>query len=117
MVVPVRDIARAIEQNDLLTLKRLPEIGPKTAQKIVMELKGRAMAYAHLREDEISAAASAQTDMEEEYQIEAYEVLLQLQYSSNEARELVARIAKTHPEIRTSDILIKEVFHAQAGKK
>ena len=117
MVAPARDIARAIELNDLLTLKRLPEIGPKTAQKIVMELKGKAAAYAYLREDEIRAAASPQSGMDGEHQIEAYEVLLQLQYSQDEARELVARAAKAHPEVRTSEGLIQEVFRTQAGRK
>jgi holliday junction DNA helicase RuvA len=117
MIIPAREIARAIELNDLLTLKRLPEIGNKTAQKIVMELKGKAMLYANLQGDEIAVAASPRPGLEEEYQVEAYEVLLQLQYSQDDARELVARTLKAHPEIKTSDTLIQEIFREQSGRK
>jgi holliday junction DNA helicase RuvA len=117
MAVSARDFARAIELNDLLTLKRLPEIGNKTAQKIVMELKGKAAVFAYLREDEIPAAATPLSGLGEEYQIEAYEVLLQLQYSPDDARALVAQVVKAHPEIKTSDSLIQEVFRSQAGRK
>lgn len=116
LVIPVRDIARAIEMNDLITLKRLPEIGSKTAQKIVMELRGKVTGFAQLAPGEIPALPSY-GDLEEEYQREACEVLLQLQYSETEARELVMRTAKAHPDINTSEGLIHEAFRSQSGKR
>jgi hypothetical protein len=45
---------------------------------------------------------------EGEYQQEAYLVLIQLQYSDAEARELVARAVGKRPDIVTSDALIQE---------
>lgn len=112
MIVPAAQIARAIELDDLATLRRLPEIGNKTAQKIVMELRGKVAVFAQLRDEEVAAARRAPAT-KSEYQEEAYQVLLQLQYSDTEARELVERAARERPEITTSDALIQEVFRRQ----
>ncbi len=112
MAISASDYARAIEMDDLATLRRLPEIGNKTAQKIVMELRGKVTAFAHLRDEEIAAVRRGPVKSEE-YQEEAYLVLLQLQYSDSEARELVDRVSRDRPDITTSDALIQEVFRRQ----
>ncbi|MHB9030974.1 MAG: Holliday junction branch migration protein RuvA [Candidatus Latescibacterota bacterium] len=112
MSIAAREYARAIELNDLMTLKKLPEIGNKTAQKIVMELRGKVTAFAHLREEEVVAAAHA-PQMGSDYQEEAYQVLVQLQYTDMEARELVARAVQARPDITSSDALIQEIFRRQ----
>lgn len=109
LVLPVRDIARAIELNDLMTLKKLPEIGAKTAQKIVMDLKGKALQYAGLTGDEEPFASPGET-LAEEYQAEALAVLVQLQYPESEARDIVVRAARARPDITSSEDLIQEVF-------
>lgn len=40
-VCPVHDMIQAIEQNDVARLKKLPGIGAKTAQQIVLDLRGK----------------------------------------------------------------------------
>jgi Holliday junction resolvasome RuvABC DNA-binding subunit len=65
-----------------------------------------------LAEQEAFAAAHA-PQLGAEYQEEAYQVLVQLQYSDSEARELVARAAQARPDIATSDVLIQEIFRRQ----
>jgi holliday junction DNA helicase RuvA len=115
LVVPVKDVAKAIELNDVGTLKRLPEIGNKTAQKIVMELKGKVAQFAFLPEEEIPEAYGT-SDMAEEYMAEAFQILLQLQYSDDEAREMIRRTAKAVPEINTSEKLIQEIFKRHAAR-
>lgn len=113
LAMPVKDVARAIELNDLVTLKKLPEIGGKLAQKIVMELKGKAARFALLREEDIPAAEALVAGPEEEYQREAVEVLLQLQYARHEAEDIVRRISADRPDIATSEELIQEIFRQQ----
>ncbi|MFA6472074.1 MAG: Holliday junction branch migration protein RuvA [Candidatus Latescibacterota bacterium] len=115
LVVPVKDVAKAIELNDVGTLKRLPEIGNKTAQKIVMELKGKVAQFAFLPEEKIPEAYGT-SDMAEEYMAEAFQILLQLQYSDDEAREMIRRTAKAVPEINTSEKLIQEIFKRHAAR-
>ena len=104
--------ARAIELNDTATLKKLPEIGGKTAQKIVVELKGKAAKFALLREEELPTP-HAISDIEAEYQLEAVEILKQLQYSETEAHDLVHHIAESNPDITTAEELIQEIFKKQ----
>jgi holliday junction DNA helicase RuvA len=116
MTVPVGDFARAIEMNDLLSLKHLPEVGSKTAQKIVMELRGKVTSFARLEEGGIPPAVLTGW-MEEEFRREAYEVLLQLQYTEAEAGELVARVSKARADILTSQELIQEIFRHQVPRR
>lgn len=40
-VCPVKDMIMAIENNDVSALKKLPGIGAKTAQQIVLDLRGK----------------------------------------------------------------------------
>ena len=113
LTIPVKEVARAIELNDLDTLKKLPEIGGKTAQKIIGELNGKVAKFALLREEEIPAGEFFGIP-EAEYQREAVEILLQLQYSQSEAESIVRRTSASHPEVITSDELIQEIFRSQA---
>jgi Holliday junction DNA helicase RuvA len=52
----VDELIIAIQQQDLTTLKRIPGIGQKTAERLVLELKGK---FDHLACDPIAIATSA----------------------------------------------------------
>ncbi len=112
LVIPVKKVARAIELNDTATLKKLPEIGEKTAQKIIVELKGKAAKFALLREEELSETM-LEKDIADEYQLEAVEILRQLQYNESEAQDIVCRTAEASPNITTAEELIQEIFKKQ----
>ncbi|MCE5251277.1 hypothetical protein LLG96_13760 [bacterium] len=114
LTIPVKDMARAIELDDVAALKKLPEIGGKTAQKIIVELKGKAARFALLREEEVLAAAVT-GGMEEEFQRDAVDILMQLQYNQQEAEQLVIQTVKTHPDITAAEELIQEIFKRQVG--
>jgi holliday junction DNA helicase RuvA len=114
LTIPVKDVAKAIELGDFYTLKKLPEIGLKTAQKMIVELKGKAAKFALLREEDIPETIK-QIHIEREFQHEAVEILRQLQYSESEAEEVVAKISQANPEIKTSQELIQEIFKKQSG--
>lgn len=115
LVLPVKNVAKAIELNDTATLRKLPEIGRKTAEKIILELRGKTAKFALLREDELPDFGRGRV-IESEYTREAIEILKQLQYSENEAREIVCRTAETFPAITTAEELIQEIFKRQAIK-
>jgi len=108
MVIPAADMARAIESNDQVTLKRLPEIGGKTAQKIVMELKGKLTKF--VLGEYAESVAFRGGPVPDDYRSEAVEVLAQLEYSRMDAEVIVMRTAENHPEITTADALIQEIF-------
>jgi len=48
MVRPVQDIARSIEQQDVNSLKTLPGIGGKSAEKVIAELRRKMAKFALL---------------------------------------------------------------------
>ena len=114
LVIPVKKMARAIELNDTETLKKLPEIGGKTAQKIIVELKGKAAKFALLREEELPELEKVK-DITDEYKLEAIEILMQLQYTESEAKDIVCRTAEACENIKTSEELIQEIFKKQVN--
>ena len=108
MAAPTADIIRAIETDDAAALRRLPEVGNKTAQKIIVELAGKTGGFGFdvvSRVSRIPALGALP-----EYQAEAASVLAQLQYTPQEAAHLVRRTAEAHPGITTAEELIQKVF-------
>ena len=53
--IPVKDLARALVQGDLTRLSAIPGIGRKTAERLVLELKGKVL--------KLDVSLSAQDDM------------------------------------------------------
>ncbi|MCG3196545.1 MAG: hypothetical protein HUU16_01660 [Candidatus Omnitrophica bacterium] len=106
MILPVSQYARAIEHEDIPTLKGLPEVGPATAKRIIAELKGKLVKFMLMPEEGPLAALPVAAD----YRAEAVEVLLQLGKRRAEAEDWVARAASQFPDIRESDRLLAEIF-------
>jgi len=113
LVVPSEDVASAIERADFKFLTTLPEIGKRTAEKIVAELKGKLTEFA--RADSVPVEISSDDEMPD-FKREAIQVLLQLGYKRTEANIMVNRAMTRKPEIATSEELVKEIFaHTKAG--
>ena len=136
MAIPVSRIALAIEHNDERTLKSLPEIGPKTARKIIAELQGKVGKYALLREtvpvaapaaggptttpDDTGASADpantagtagvVPTSTHWEIIEECRHVLKSLNYNEREADVMIERAMVTEQNPENSDQLIQAIF-------
>jgi Holliday junction DNA helicase RuvA len=110
LVIPIRDIATAIETKDSASLSRLPGVGPRLAEKIIAELNGKTTRFALSRSEQPLAVKKAPPAA---FTLEALEVLQQLQYGKQEAQELVDRTVKSHPKVRTAEELITLIFKAQ----
>jgi len=110
LTMPVRDIARAIEEKNTAILKKLPGIGPRMADKIVAELGGKAARFALSRSDRpLTVTDKKKLDFEEE----VYEVLTQLQYRPNEIDALIRKALTIKPEIKTTEEMISAIFEMQ----
>jgi len=73
---PVKDIEKVIDRGDVDALSRVPRVGKKTAQKIVLELKGKLASFAGAGgEDEEVIAA-----------------LVNLGYARDQAREALSQV-------------------------
>jgi holliday junction DNA helicase RuvA len=107
------DIARCVRDNNIKALTKVPGIGQKTAERLVIELRDRLKnwdapqgdAYAH---NQIQLAAS------NEVYSEAESALISLGYKPNEAAKMIVTAAKQKPEAKSEE-LIRLALKAQVS--
>jgi holliday junction DNA helicase RuvA len=109
LTVPVPDIARAVEANDLEKLQKLKGIGKRTAQKMIASLAGKLERFI-LPELEKNRPGPQQEDLIEP----VLDVLVeQLGLKPAEARRRIAETLSLDPSILTPEALLEEVFRAR----
>ena len=107
LILPIRSIALAIENEDKQILRELPGIGSRMADKIIAELKGKLAKFALIRGSE---RISEEEEEKYDFKSEAMEVLLQLEYRRQEAENLIEKALQKNNKISTSEELIQEIF-------
>ena len=109
MTIPVRDIARAIENRDEARLRQLKGIGSRTAQKIIATLSGKMDKFALIRKTE-DLAAPAEVDITRT----VIDVLIsQLGHRASDARKMIAAALDRNPGVRTPEELFEEVYRGE----
>ena len=107
LVRPLSEIAQAIERGDSRFLQGLPGIGPKMAERITMELRGKMAKFALARAEE---PLSVERDTDAELRLEALQVLEQLEYPRAEAHRTVAEIFTRHRGLKSVEEFLRKVF-------
>ncbi len=107
LVLPLNEIASAIERGDTNFLKGLPFVGAKTAERIVTELRGKMAKFALARTEE---PLSVEQESSAELKQEALQVLEQLEYSRSEAQRMVDEIFSRHKNLKTTEDFLRRVF-------
>ncbi len=107
LVMPIREIATAIETRDVGKLSQLPGVGGRLADKIVAELRGKTAKFALSRSDEPLAIKERPAPP---FEAEAIEVLQQLQYSRQEAQAMIRRALSANPRVVSAEELIAVIF-------
>ena len=107
LVRPINEIAQAIERGDVRLLQELPGIGPKMAERISTELRGKMAKFA-LAPSEAPLSVERETDAE--LRLEAVQVLEQLEYTRGEAQRMVADIFARHKHLKSVEEFLKNVF-------
>jgi len=107
LVRPINEISRAVERGDSGFLRELPSIGPKIAERIVTELRGKMAKFA-------LAAAEEPLSVEEEpvaqLKLEALQALEQLEFSHVEAQHMVAQILSQNKNLKSLEEFLRKVF-------
>lgn len=108
ITIPIREIARYIEDKDIKGLRQLKGIGERKAEKIVATLKGRVAKYALLpQKEEITRTVR-------DFRKEVEDVLVnQLGHKVNEARQMITEALERNPKINSSEELFEEVYRGQ----
>lgn len=102
--VPVERLVRAIRDGDLAALRSIPGVGPKTAQRILVELRDRVDAFEEvggpLAGDGVEAATIS--------------ALVNLGYARGEAEKVVRRALEQLPDAPELETLVREALRVAA---
>jgi holliday junction DNA helicase RuvA len=109
LTMPIREIARAIEDRNIGILKRLNGIGERTAQKIIATLRGKMGKFALIRENEPSSAPVCLDFVDTVMTV----LIGQLGHRPNEARQMVDEALKRDPAIANPEDLFEEVYRGE----
>lgn len=113
MTIPVAEIARAIETEDVRLLSSLPGIGKQRASQIIAKLRGKLtpfLAPGEERAPRSPAPARTAADPAREMEEEAMAILLQLGYKKPEAEKMLQNALARNQKITSAEELIQEVF-------
>jgi len=108
LVLPVAELARAVELQDEVLLRKLPGVGRQRARDMVASLQGKLGRFVDLAEG--AAAYVPLTEPQTVAEQAALEVLLQLGVARAEALRSLRRAATDHPEAADADELVRLVF-------
>ena len=106
MVRPVQDIARSIEQQDVNSLKTLPGIGGKTAEKIIAELRRKMAKFALMMPTETTEDGDIVRDIADE----VYQILVTLGWNESDARRMLDAAVEEKQSYRDVDELLQVVW-------
>lgn len=106
LIMPINEIARAIETEQASILTKLPGVGGRLAEKIIAELKGKTTRFALAKESKPLAVPLSKPD----YADEAMEILLQLQYKRSQAQAMLERAIVTGRRYKSSEELLQQIF-------
>lgn len=107
--IPVREVARAIENREVQSLTRLKGIGARTAQKIIATLEGKMGKFALIRKEE-----KKEIQVVEDFSEQVYEVLVkQLGHKASVAKRMIADALKRNRKITTPEELLEEVYRGE----
>ncbi|MDO5309361.1 MAG: Holliday junction branch migration protein RuvA [Planctomycetia bacterium] len=110
MVRPVREIAAAIEEQDVKFLSQLPGIGAATAERIVAKLRRKAPKFALMPQGPNEPQGTGQ-EQELDLVAETFAALVSLGHSETEARKMIdAVLGQSKKKFKDSSELIQAIY-------
>ena len=111
MIRPVREVATAIEEQDVKTLSTLPGIGAATSERIVAKLRRKMPKFALMVARELPAEAGIGHDLLEE----SYEALLMLGHTPADARRKIEAVSEGRKKFKSVEELLTEIYRQERG--
>lgn len=112
MVRPVREVATAIEEQDIKSLSGLPGIGPATAERIVAKLRRKVPKFALLLAERNETRSAI---VEPDVVSEGFSVLVSLGHSEKEARRLIDTALEKNEKYTDVQTLLQAVYEQGRG--
>jgi len=109
MVRPVREVATAIEEQDIKQLSTLPGVGPAVAERIVAKLRRKMAKFALMVERDLPES--------EEMDVlnEAYEALLSVGHTAQDAMARIEAARGSKKKFKSVEDVLSEIYQKQRG--
>lgn len=112
LTVPIRDIARLIEQKDVSRLCELKGIGNRTAQKIIATLEGKVGKFVLIRKGEVLEPVPRGDFVDAVFDV----LVNQLGHKAANANDLIAKAIARNKAVSTPEELFDEVYRVEADE-
>ena len=107
MVRPVREVATAIEEQDVKQLSTLPGFGAATAERVVAKLRRKMARFALL----VARDFPADADIDRSVLDDTYEALIALGHTPSDAREKIETATEgSKKKFKSSEELIRQIY-------
>ncbi len=106
MVRPIREIATAVEEQDVKQLSTLPGIGPAVSERIVAKLRRKMARFALMVGEEFAADGTARHDII----VETNEALISLGHSAVDARKKIEAVTEEGKTFKSVEALLTEIY-------
>ena len=109
MVRPVREVAVAIEEQDIDQLTTLPGVGPAVAERIVAKLRRKMARFALMVPRDLPPARAGEHDL----LTEAYEALVSLGHTAPDARRKLEAVTSAGKKFKSVEELLTEIYRQE----
>ena len=106
IVRPVREVAAAIEEQNIEELIALPGVGPAVAERIIAKLRRKMARFALMVARDTPAGPETAHDVVQE----TFEALLRLGHTAADAHKLVDSVTSTKKKFKSTDELLLEIY-------
>jgi len=110
--ISARELIRTVSNENLSRLVNIPGVGKKMAQRLVIELRDKAM---KLTSDEVVGEPGGKMTADELMKEDAMSALINLGYKSHKVREILDRVINETKEALTLDVLLKKALKILAA--
>lgn len=110
----VDDFVRTVHNNDIAAMVRMPGIGRKTAERLIVEMRDRLKDWHDNAPDNAATPASIQHSEERQMTADAETALVALGYKPQEAARVVVQILKLNNDLSSSEELIRLALRSMA---
>lgn len=111
----VEEFVRTVRVNDIAGLTRMPGVGRKTAERLIVEMKDRLEEWGDdLVAPDYTGSLVDAPPTERQLSQEAEAALVALGYKPAEATRIIAKAIKADPSLSSSDELIRQALRSMA---
>lgn len=106
MVRPVREVAEAIEEQDIKALSALPGVGPATAERIIAKLRRRMPKFALM----VARDEPRESETQRDVMRESFDALRALGHSESDARRLIDAALDGKKKYKTVEEMLQAIY-------